>query len=67
MSLINLERMALRLDTVAGVVPQKRGVFVFKCPTCGNRARNDQLMEPMCTGPGSFDEHEPTIMRRVPT
>jgi hypothetical protein len=60
-----MEMLALRLDTIAGVVPEKRGVYVFQCPTCRNRARNDQRMEPMCTGPGSFDEHEPTIMRRV--
>lgn len=36
--------------------------FVFRCPLCGNQVRNDQRMEPMCTGPRWVDEHPPEIM-----
>ena len=65
-SLVDMERLAFRFDTIAGVAPQGKGID-FKCPLCGGRARNDQGMEPMCTGPHpSLDEHPPTIMRRVP-
>ena len=39
--------------------------FVFRCPLCGNQARNDQRMEPMCTGPSWRDEHPPEIMIQV--
>jgi hypothetical protein len=50
----------------AGTMPHKRAVFRFVCPLCGNKARNDADMEPMCTGPSWADEHEPTVMTRQP-
>lgn len=36
--------------------------FVFRCPLCGRQERNDQRMEPMCTGPSWTDDHPPEIM-----
>lgn len=38
--------------------------FTFVCPICGRRERNDQRMEPACTGPSWRDEHalEPMIL-----
>ncbi len=36
--------------------------FVFRCPLCGRQERNDQRMEPMCTGPSWVDDHPPEIM-----
>ena len=39
--------------------------FVFRCPLCGRQERNDQRMEPMCTGPGWTDEHPPEVMISV--
>lgn len=36
--------------------------FVFRCPLCGNQVRNDQRMEPMCTGPDWRDTHPPEVM-----
>ena len=37
--------------------------FVFRCPLCGRQERNDQRMEPMCTGPSWTDDHPPEIMQ----
>jgi len=39
--------------------------FLFVCPVCGRQMRNDQRMEPMCTGPGSTDDHAPEVMIEV--
>jgi hypothetical protein len=39
--------------------------FVFRCPMCGRQERNDQRMEPMCTGPSWTDDHPPEIMQLV--
>lgn len=36
--------------------------FVFRCPLCGRQERNDQRMEPMCTGPSWTDDHPPEVM-----
>jgi len=36
--------------------------FAFRCPLCGRQERNDQRMEPMCTGPSWTDDHPPEIM-----
>ena len=38
--------------------------FVFRCPLCGRVERNDQRLEPVCTGPAWTDEHplEPMIL-----
>lgn len=44
---------------------RKRGVNVYRCPTCGNVFRHDDEYEPMCTGPGSTDDHEMTVMEHV--
>ncbi len=37
-------------------------VFVFRCPLCGRQERNDQRLEPMCTGPSWTDDHNPEPM-----
>lgn len=59
-----MEKIAAKLDHLV-LRPDSAGIN-FRCPRCGNRMRNDQGMEPMCTGPHpSLDEHEPTIMVRV--
>lgn len=40
--------------------------FTFKCPMCGTTMLNDQMMQPLCTGPHpSLDEHPPTVMEYV--
>jgi hypothetical protein len=39
--------------------------FVFRCPLCGRQERNDQRMEPMCTGPSWTDDHPPEVMQLV--
>ncbi len=40
--------------------------FTFKCPMCGTTMVNDQMMQPLCTGPHpSLDEHPPTVMEYV--
>jgi hypothetical protein len=39
--------------------------FVFRCPLCGRQERNDQRMEPMCTGPSWKDDHPPEIMQLI--
>lgn len=39
--------------------------FVFRCPLCGRQERNDQRLEPMCTGPSWTDDHPPEIMQLV--
>ncbi len=36
--------------------------FVYRCPLCGRQERNDQRMEPMCTGPSWTDDHPPEVM-----
>ena len=46
--------------------PEKVGVPVFRCPVCGNTARNDATgLEPACTGPRWTDDHPLTVMVRV--
>jgi hypothetical protein len=39
--------------------------FVFRCPLCGRQERNDQRLEPMCSGPTWRNEHPPEIMQQV--
>jgi hypothetical protein len=39
--------------------------FTFRCPMCHNTYRAREKYEPMCTGPGAFDIHEPTVMTRI--
>jgi hypothetical protein len=36
--------------------------FVFRCPICGRQERNDQRLEPLCTGPTWLNEHVPEPM-----
>lgn len=31
--------------------------FVYRCPLCGRQERNDQRLEPVCTGPTWRDDH----------
>lgn len=60
------ERDPLLAEVRIGLAPIKRGKFVFRCPTCGNRFESDQEMEPLCTGPNaSLDEHEPAVMENL--
>jgi len=60
----DVDAYAKRFDHLV-LRPQSTGIN-FRCPLCGARARNNQGMEPMCTGPHpSLDEHEPTVMVRV--
>ncbi len=47
-------------------VHQMGVTFRFRCPMCGNRMDNDQMMQPMCTGPHpSLDEHPPVVMEYI--
>ncbi len=40
--------------------------FTFRCPMCRTIRKNDQMMQPMCTGPHpSLDEHPPVVMEYV--
>jgi len=64
------ERKAYRTDEVGRVLVEtglfETGTgFTFVCPVCGNRFRNDQRLEPMCTGPSFTDDHPPEIMVEV--
>ena len=68
--LIPSERKAYRRDELGRTLVEtgllETGVgFVFQCPLCGNRVRNDQRMEPMCTGPSWTDDHPPEVMVEV--
>lgn len=45
-----------------GLALLKKGVYLFQCPVCQNLFRYDDPYEPMCTGPGALDQHEPTVM-----
>jgi hypothetical protein len=64
------ERKAYRTDEV-GRVMVETGLFetgegfLFVCPMCGHEFRNDQRLEPLCTGPSWTNDHEPTIMIEV--
>jgi len=49
-----------------GVAEHNRAVFSFECPVCGRVERGNTDMEPMCTGPGWTDDHEPEVMFRRP-
>jgi len=46
---------------VAGTL-RSRGVNVFRCPVCDKAFRQADEYEPLCTGPGATDDHEPTVM-----
>lgn len=39
--------------------------FTFVCALCGRRERNDQRMEPVCTGPSWTDDHPPEVMMLI--
>jgi len=67
--LVSAERQAYR-DEVGRVLIEtglfETGTgFTFFCPICGRQERNDQRMEPMCTGPSWTDDHAPEIMLPV--
>lgn len=60
------ERETLEAEARLGLAAVKRGKYVFRCPSCGNRFENDQELEPLCTGPNAgLDEHEPTVMENM--
>lgn len=66
------ERKAYRRDEEGRVLVEvglfETGIgFLFQCPVCGRQERNDQRMEPMCTGPSWTDDHAPEIMVEVRT
>jgi hypothetical protein len=68
---VNSERKAYRTDEVGRVLVEtglfETGTgFTFVCAVCGRQERNDQRMEPMCTGPSWTDDHAPEIMIQVP-
>lgn len=68
--LVKRERRAYNADEEAqalietGLFETGSG-FVFRCPLCGRQERNDQRMEPMCTGPSWTDDHPPEVMQLV--
>lgn len=61
------ERKAYRTDeegrvlVETGLLETGKG-FSFVCPVCGRIERNDQRLEPMCTGPSWTNDHPPEIM-----
>jgi hypothetical protein len=68
--LVAAERKAYRTDEEGRVLVEtglfETGTgFLFRCPICGNEARNDQRLEPMCTGPSWTNDHPPEIMFEV--
>lgn len=60
------EDKALEALVHIGVAEHRQVVFTFQCPLCSRIERNNQDMEPMCTGPAWTNDHEPTIMVRQP-
>ncbi len=52
-----------RTEMEVGIFETGTG-FLFRCPICGNTERNDQRMEPACTGPSWRNEHplEPMVL-----
>lgn len=68
--LLAAERKAYRTDETGRVLVEtgllETGTgFSFVCPLCGRQERNDQRMEPMCTGPSWTDDHAPEVMVEV--
>lgn len=64
------EKRAYRTDEEGRVLVEtglfETGVgFLFRCPICLNEYRNDQRMEPLCTGPSWTNDHPPEIMVEV--
>jgi hypothetical protein len=64
------ERKAYRTDEEGRVLVEtgllETGTgFTFVCPLCGRKERNDQRLEPACTGPSWRDEHAMEIMIEV--
>jgi len=60
--LLTSERQAYRHDEEGRVLVEtglfETGTgFLFVCPVCGNQARNDQRLEPLCTGPSWTNDH----------
>lgn len=65
--LLKSERLGFRAEEInqplieTGLFETGLG-FNFVCPICGRIERNDQRMEPMCTGPSWTDDHAPEVM-----
>ena len=61
--ILPVEQKAYRRDeegkalVETGLLETGKG-FLFVCPICGRQERNDQRLEPACTGPSWRDEHE---------
>lgn len=68
--LLKSERLGFTAEEVnqplieTGLFETGRG-FKFLCPLCGRVERNDQRMEPMCTGPSWTNDHPPEVMLLV--
>jgi hypothetical protein len=60
------EKPLLMAGVRAGLAPVKRGMFRFRCPTCGKVETSDQELEPACTGPSWRDDHPLEPMMRLP-
>lgn len=57
----------LQAEVRSGIAEHRGAVFTFRCPLCGRVERNNQDMEPLCTGPSWTDDHPGEPMARVPT
>lgn len=51
----------------SGTITLKKAIFWYRCLLCGNKASNDQEMEPLCTGPNWTDDHPPEVMQCIPS
>lgn len=51
------------VEARSGLFHHRKAMFSFTCPECGKHVTNDQLLEPLCTGPNWTDNHPPTIMQ----
>ena len=65
--LVKRERRAYKSDEIAKAeieigIFETGKPFVFRCPICQRQERNDQRMEPLCTGPDWRDTHAPEVM-----
>jgi hypothetical protein len=65
LSRLEPEELVDAVDELGLGVYHTGNLFRFRCPVCGNVATNDQLMEPMCTGPRWTDDHPPEVMNYI--
>lgn len=60
-----LESHDLLAEVRTGIAFFNKAVFEFECLLCGRVERNNQDMEPLCTGPSWTDDHVPEVMVRL--